>query len=240
MPRRIIAAVAAVLLAVLGAVVLINTVRGADARARAGEQLVDVLVVGSEVAAGTSADSVGGSVSVQQVPQRLVAPGAVADLSALAGRVATASLLPGEQVVAGRFADPAALAPAGTVAAPAGMVEISVSLDAQRAVGGVLEAGDKVGVQLTQQDSDASGLTAYSVHSVFHDVLVTRVVEPDDEGDPTAVYTVTLALSPDDASAVVLGTTSQAVWLSLEKASPVAAISSVDTTTATATLGDDK
>jgi pilus assembly protein CpaB len=239
MSRRIIAAVAAALLAVLGAVVLISYVRGADTRARAGEQLVDVLVVGSEVAAGTSGDALGSSVSVQQVPGRLVAPGAVADLSALTGQVATASLLPGEQVVAGRFADPASLAPAGTVAAPDGMVEVSVSLDAQRAVGGVLKAGDKVGVQLTSQDSAEGGLTAYSVKHVLSGVLVTRTVGPDDAADPSAVYIVTLALSPEQAQLFVLGSTSQAVWLSLED-SPVAAVSTVDTVTTTATLGDDK
>jgi pilus assembly protein CpaB len=240
MTRRIIAAVAAVLLAVVGAVVLVGYVSDADTRARAGEELVDVLVVGSEVPAGTSADALGGDVSLEQVPERLVAPGAVADAAELAGQVTTSPLLPGEQLVAGRFADPAALAPAGTVLAPDGMVEVSVSLDAQRAVGGVLEAGDKVGVQLTNEDQADGGITAYSVYRVFTGVLVTRVVAPDEGADASAPYTVTLALSPEDASVVVLGTTSQSVWLSLEEASPGTAGTTSVSTTTTATLGDDK
>jgi pilus assembly protein CpaB len=240
MTRRIIAAVAALLLAVLGAVVIVSYVSGADARARANEELVDVLVVGDEVAAGTSVDDLRGSVSVQQVPERLVAPGAVADLEALAGRVATSALLPGDQVVAARFADPTTLAPAGSVLAPDGMVEISVSLDGQRAVGGVLEAGDKVGVQLTNEESADGGITAYSVFKVFNDVLVTRVVAPADAGDPSALYTVTLALSPQDAAVVILGTTSEAIWLSLEEASPVAAGTTTVDTTTTVTLGEDQ
>ena len=238
MTRRIIAATAAVLLAVIGAVVLIDYVGDADTRARAGEELVDVLVVGSEVAAGTAADALAGSVSVQQVPQRLVAPDAVTDLADLAGRVATASLLPGEQLLTGRFADPASLAPAGTVLAPEGMVEISVSIDAQRAVGGVLAAGDKVGIQLTNEESADGGLTAYSVYRVFSGVLVTRVVAPAEGADPSAPYTVTLALSPEDASVVVLGTTSQSVWLSLEEAALTG--SGPTATTTTVTLGDDQ
>ena len=240
MTRRIIAATAAVLLAVLGAVLLVGYVGDADARARAGEELVDVLVVDSEVAGGTSADALGGSVSVEQVPERLLADGAVTDLAELAGQVSTASLLPGEQLVAGRFASPASLAPAGTVLAPDGMVEISVSLDAQRAVGGVLEAGDVVGIQLTNEESAEGGLAAYSVYRVFTGVLVTRVVPPAEGADASAPYTVTLALTPQDASVVVLGTTSQSVWLSLEEAGTGPAVTSTVSTTTTATLGDDK
>ena len=241
MNRRIIAAVAAVLLAVLGGVVLINWVGDADTRARAGEDLVDVLVVGSEVAAGTSADALGGSVSVVQVPERLVAAGAVADLSGLAGQVVTAPLLPGEQVVTGRFANPADLAPAGTVAAPDGLVEVSMALDKQRAVGGALKAGDRVVVQLT--DQPGTNVASLSVFRVFDSVLVTRVTAPAENADPGASYLVTLALSPDDASVFVLGSTSQSVWLSLqEPALPLPGSGGVDTvtTTTTATLGDDK
>lgn len=240
MTRRLIAAAAAVLLAALGAVVLINWVQGADTRARADEQLVDVLVVGSEVSAGTPADDLGGSVSVVQVPERLVAPGAVTALSEVSGQIVTASLLPGEQIVTGRFADPAALAPAGTVAAPDGTVEVTVALDAQRAVGGVLEAGDKVGVQLTNESAADGGVTAYSVYAVMNDVLVTRVVAPAEDADPAAMHLITLALTPDQATQFVLGTSSQAVWLSLEEASPVSGGTTTVDTTTTVTLGDDQ
>jgi pilus assembly protein CpaB len=240
MPRRSIAAIAAVLLAVFGAVVIISYVRGADSRAQAGEELVDVLVVDDQVAAGTPAGDLSGSVSVEQVPARLLATDAVTDLSSLEGMVVSAPLVPGDQVVTTRFADPAALAPEGTVLAPEGMVEVSMALDAQRAVGGVLRAGDKVGVQLTSQGESGSGITAYTVYRVFDDVLVTRVDGPESNDDPAATYLVTLALSKEDAATVLLGTTSQSVWLSLQE-SPVGAASTVaDDTTLTATLGDDK
>ena len=45
MRRRLIAALAALVLAATGAVVLLAYVRGADARALAGTETVDVLVV---------------------------------------------------------------------------------------------------------------------------------------------------------------------------------------------------
>ena len=240
MPRRLIAAIAAVLLAVAGAVVIISYVRGADSRALAGEELVDVLVVSSAVEAGRPVDDLGDSVTVEQVPARLVAPDAVTDLASVRGKVATAALVPGDQLVTARFADPAALAPEGTVLAPEGTVEVSMALDAQRAVGGVLRAGDKVGVQLTNQEEAGSGVTAYSVFRIYDDVLVTRVVAPANADDASATYLVTLALSKEDAATVLLGTTSQSVWLTLQD-SPVGAASTVaGDTTLTATLGDDK
>jgi pilus assembly protein CpaB len=239
MPRRSIAAIAAVLLAVFGAVVIISYVRGADDRAQAAERLVDVLVVDSDVAAGTPAGDLAGRVSVERVPERLLAPGAVTDLSELDDQVSVGALVPGDQVVTARFADPGTLTPEGTVAAPEGTVEISMALDAQRAVGGALQAGDKVGVQLTNEDAAEGGVTAYSVFRIFTDVLVTRVVAPE-QSDPAATYLVTLALTPEDAATVLLGTTSQAVWLSLEESPIGASAGAADDTTLTATLGDDK
>lgn len=238
MPRRSIAAIAAVLLAVFGAVVIISYVRGADDRAQAGEKLVDVLVVDSDVAAGTRVGDLGGRVSVDRVPERLLAPGAVADLSELADQVSTAALVPGDQVVATRFAAPEALAPEGTVLAPEGMVEVSVSLEAQRAMGAQLRAGDKVGVQITERPSGpGDNVVNYRVWRVLHDVLVTRVSGADAE-DGTAPVTLTLALSPADAEDVVLGLEAQALWFSLEQSAPRA--SSNPDRSITATLGDTK
>jgi len=230
MRRRLIAALAALVLAVLGAVVLVDYVRSADARAQAGEELVTVLVVDSPVPAGTDATALAGAVSEAQVPTRLAAPGSMADLGAVSGKVTTAPLLQGEQVLAERFVDPASLTEPGTV--PPGMVEVSVALDAQRAAGGVLQVGDKVGVQLTSQIPDVQGLTAYEVFRVFHGVLVTRIASAD-ESAANAGFLVTLAVTPADAEAVVIGSTAQALYLSLEDAAP-----SGDTTLTTTSGGD--
>ena len=235
--RRLVAAIAAAVLALFGALVLISWVNSADARARAGEQLVPVLVVKSAVAAGSAASSMGGSVAVEQVPQRLAAADRVRSLSTLGAKVANAELLPGEQLLAGRFEDPANYRPAGAVAVPPGLVEVSVSVEAQRAVGGALKAGDKVGVQLTNPTA-ADGVSGLSVYKqVLHDVLVTRVTGPSDaaKADPSAVFTVTFALSKDDASEVVLGATAKAIWLSLEVPGVGTGSGSSATTTSTTT-----
>jgi pilus assembly protein CpaB len=234
--RRLMAAIAAVLLAAFGAAVLISYVGNADARARAGEKLVPVLVVNHQVTAGSAANSLADSVSIAQVPKRLAATGSISTLAELKGRVANADLLPGEQVVAGRFSDPATFRPAGAVAVPAGLVEVSISLEAQRTVGGAVKAGDKVGVQLTNQPSGDNTVSSLTVFRVFHDVLVTRVTSSSDtaaKAEMGAASTVTLAVPPADASVVVLGASAKSVWLSLEKAAPGAAASTSTTTTGT-------
>jgi pilus assembly protein CpaB len=212
MQRRLLAAVAAFLIAAVGAVILVSYAQSADARAQAGERSVTVLVVGSRVPAGTKADALAGSVSSEQVPARLAAPGSVSDLSGLSGRVTTADLLPGEQVLEDRFVDPATLLPAGTVAAPAGTQEVSLSLQPQQAVDGALKAGDRVGVLVLGKD--AAGRAA---SQSFDGVLVTRSTGGTGSADPSTQVTVTLALDGPQSAAVVAGMQQGTIWLSLQE-----------------------
>jgi pilus assembly protein CpaB len=210
MQRRLLAAVAAFLIAAVGAVVLVGYARSADARAQAGEQLVPVLVVGSTVPAGTGGADLAGSVRTVEVPARLAAPGSLSSLAAVAGSVTTADLLPGEQVLADRFADPASLLPVGTVAAPAGTQEVSLTLQPQQAVDGALKAGDRVGVLLL-------GKEASDAPQTIDGVLVTRSTGDSASTDPNAQVTVTLALDGPQSAAVVAGMQQGTVWLSLQQ-----------------------
>jgi pilus assembly protein CpaB len=210
--RRLLAAVAAFLIAVVGAVVLVTYAQSADARAQAGERLVPVLVVGSTVPAGTDASDVAGSVSTEEVPARLAAPGSLSDLSDVAGFVTTADLLPGEQLLADRFADPASLLAAGTVAAPAGTQEVSLTLQPQQAVDGALKAGDRVGVLVLGKDA-AGNAASQSIDGV----LVTRSSGSAGSADPSAQVTVTLALDGPQSAAVIAGMQQGTIWLSLQE-----------------------
>jgi pilus assembly protein CpaB len=214
MQRRLLAAVAAFLIAAVGAVLLVSYAQSAEARAQAGEQLVPVLVVGSTVPAGTDAAVVAGSVRTEQVPARLAAPGRLSDLSAVAGFVTTADLLPGEQVLQERFTDPASLLPAGTVAAPAGTQEVSLTLQPQQAVNGAVKAGDRVGVLVI-----GKGAGTPASQSIDR-VLVTRSTGGTGSADPNAQVTVTLALDGPQSAAVVAGMQQGTIWLSLQEMAP--------------------
>src|SRR5689334_13457525 len=176
--RRLLAAFAALLLLVVGTVVLLAYVGGADARALAGVKSVDVLVAEQLIPEGTSGDQLADLVRTEKVPAKTAVADRVTDLSALSGRVADADILPGEQLLTARFVDPKSRTSPDRVDVPAGLQEVSVLLEPQRAVGGRLAAGDTVGVvvSLTMQDGTAT------THAVLHHVLVTQV-----QGAPTPV-----------------------------------------------------
>jgi pilus assembly protein CpaB len=222
--RRLLAAIAALVLLVAGSLVLLAYVRGADARALAGARPVDVLVVGEPVPAGTPAEALGDFLTIETVPAKAALEGRVTDLSDLSGLVASVDLLVGEQLLPGRFTRPEDRQAPGTVAVPAGLQEISVLLEPQRVVGARLSAGDTVGVYLSQASPDGTPQTG----AVLHRVLVTQVQgapaapDPDAEietvaaGAPAGSLMVTLAVPAKDAETVVFGMEHGSLWLSLE------------------------
>ena len=225
MRRRLLAAAAALVLLVVGAMLLLAYVRDADARALAGARPVQVLVADELIPAGTPGDELAALVTTETMPAKAVLEGRISDLSALAGRVATVDLQPGEQLLASRFVRPDDLQVAGTVEVPEGLQEVSVMLEPQRAIGARLAAGDTVGVYLSQVLPDGTGQTS----AVLHHVLVTQVqgapapatdaesgIEPAAAGMPASNLMVTLALTAADAETVVFGAEHGTLWLSLE------------------------
>jgi pilus assembly protein CpaB len=234
--RRIVAAVLALALALVGTVVLVAYVRGADARALAGVETTTVLVVTRPVPEGTPASDLEGAVRLEQVPSKVVPAGTVSDLADLGDRVSTVDLQAGEQVLASRFVDESSLLPPGTVEPEPGDSEVSVLLEPQRAVGGRLSAGDEIGVYISMDlsgnvDEDPEEEKIGTTHATLHGVLVTQVqgapapatgedgdVETASTGSaaPSGSVMVTLALPARDAEIVVFGMEHGSVWLTLE------------------------
>jgi pilus assembly protein CpaB len=221
--RRLVAAVVAVLLAGVGAVLVLGYVSDADQRAMAGMEPMTVLMVAEPIAQGTPVEQLAELVAAEELPTTAVAQGAVGSLDELSGQVVTVDLEPGEQLLASRFTDPELLAAATEVEVPAGMQEISVLLEPQRVLGGHLAAGDTVGVFVSVTEPSRTML-------VQHKVLVTRVeggitqapaaVEADPEAPvaapvPEGSVMVTLAVVAPDAEEIVFGAEHGTVWLSL-------------------------
>ena len=191
-----------------------------------GVRTVDVLVADELIPEGTPADALADLVRTETVPAKTVVAGRVTDLDALAGRVATVDLLPGEQLLAARFVRPDHLEVPGIVDVPEGLQEVSVLLEPQRAVGGRLAAGDTVGVVVSLRMEDGTSAT----HAVLHGVLVTQVqgapAPAESTGDqqtassgtpaPSASIMITLGVSAAQAEAVVFGIEHGTLWLSLE------------------------
>ncbi|TRW42944.1 SAF domain-containing protein, partial [Georgenia yuyongxinii] len=168
MKRRLLAAVAALVLAITGAVLLLGYVAGADARAQAGMAPATVLVATEPIPQGTAAADVAALVTAREIPAVAVVPGALASLDDVAGLVTTADVHPGEQLHAGRFADADVAVATGRIEIPADLHQVSVLLDPQRVVGGRLVAGDTVAVFVSLRDPART-------HAVLHKVLVANV-----------------------------------------------------------------
>jgi pilus assembly protein CpaB len=232
MRRRLLAALAALVLLSAGTVVLLAYVRGADARALAGVQTVEVLVADKVIPEGTPADQLTLLVRTETLPRKAAVDGRVTDLDELDGLVATVDVQPGEQLLQSRFGEADAPGEEGTVPVPAGLQEVTVLLEPQRAIGGQLVAGDTVGVVVSIGDGKQTGETG----SVMHKVLITRVqgapLPVDPEAAPadteetatassgTAVpvqsLMITFAVTASQAEAVVYGMEHGSVWLTLE------------------------
>ncbi len=205
MSRRAIGLLVAVVLALIGTVALVAFVAGAEERALEGEQLVEVYVVTELIPGGAEADAIEELVVVEEVPVKVRPDDAVDSLATLRGMVAAVDLQPGEQLLQSRFVEVSEFTSRELgVQVPEDMVEVTVALEPERAVGGLLEPGQTVSVfasfepfQLTTflveidgdevvippaagQDIEAE--TPNSTDLILHKVLVTAVQERITQG----------------------------------------------------------
>lgn len=226
MKTRLIAALTALVLAVLGAVLINGYVQGADARALAGVRTQPVLVVVKPVAAGTPVSRLSGSVQSKAVPLTAIATGALTNLDGVKGTVASVDLVPGEQLLKSRLVSPSAIQKTGSVAVPKGMQEVTVQLSPDRVVGGKIQPGEAVAVYFSfAGPSGAPGTTKL----VFQSVLVTDVQgapAPSDgktgQAAPSGSVLVTLARPAADVQRIVYAAQYGTIWLSSEPADSVA------------------
>ncbi len=205
MSRRVLGLIASVALAAAGTFILLAYVNGADERAAAGEEVVPVLIVAEPITRGTAAADLDDLVRSTLVPAKVRAEGAVADLGDLGELVASVDLAPGEQLLAARFVSVNDLETETKIEVPDGLLQVTVSLSPERAVGGRLRPGSTVGVLAsfepfdvgtvepggvqpeqpveivleTAPEEDAQPATKLrtpnSTHVVLHKVLVTNV-----------------------------------------------------------------
>lgn len=217
MSKRAIAAIAAVVLAAIGIVMLLSYTSGANERAYDGAKLEKVLRVTRALPSGTPAAEAASSVEVVELPATALAKGAISSLDDVKGLSTTVDLEPGEQVLLSRFAKPGEKKTVKSKSAvPVGMQEISIALDAEHAVGGVINPGDRVGLIATFEPKDSK--IAQFTNVVLASVLVTRSKEteiPSENGEQ-ATQMITLAVKTLDAERIVHAKRWGTVWLTLQ------------------------
>lgn len=241
MNRRVITAVSAITMGAVGTFGLVGYVRGVEQEARAGDEVAEVYVVSSPIARGASGEELEGKVQTAEIPKRFLTESSVVDLEDLEGKVATVDLVPGEPLLATRFAVERDFARRTPVEPPDRLLQVTISLQPERALGGKLRAGDTVGLIASFDPFDVEALmpdgkpvdgvpkqTPNTTHLILHKVLVTNVqaggtvpeAQPEDpdhvETAPGGNIYVTLALDAPSIERVVFASEFGRVWLSAE------------------------
>lgn len=235
MNRRVMAAVIAAVLALGAFVSIFIYVRNADIRALSGVEARSVYIVVNPVAKGTAAEDLGANVVLTQVPAKTVPADAVTDLKDIAKRVSSVDLVKGEVLLTGRFVDPT-LVSNEDVAVPKGMQQMSILVSPAQVRGGVVKAGETVGIYLTMKGTVSGGQPINMpgvgnvtiegdpiTKQVMSKVLVTRVqggvtITTDAKGNSTPNESVmlTLALFTSDVEKLVWAQAAGALTLTVE------------------------
>lgn len=212
MNKRVIAAIAAGVLAVVGIGILALWAGQARERAFNGAKLVTVVQVTKQVTAGTPASDLGRSTTTTKLPAAVVPDGAVRSLDQVAGLVTNATLQPSEVLLTSRMSAPGAHAKGG-IDVPTGMQEVTVNLEGQRSINGGLKPGDKVALWASgQQSGDWTALIA-------NQVLITRISTGGDvKADQGAIVAlvVTVAAKTSVIEKVVWAAEHGKIWVSLQ------------------------
>lgn len=224
--RRVLAIVAAVLLTVFGVVVIIAYVNAAEEQAQERAGLDPILVAGEEIPAGTPAADLAGRVATTEVPGAFVPDDAVTNVDDLGRQVTVERILEGEPIVARQFGERRGPGP-GPGQLDEGREVITLTLEAQRALGGDVAAGDLVGVIAALDDTggdgetplgetDAGGQGCGETGMVLARVEVTDVsgaADPDTGEAGGNAVTVSLDVDQTDAERLVFAAEYGSIWL---------------------------
>jgi pilus assembly protein CpaB len=145
MGRRTVLLIVAALIAALGTGMVFLYVRGADTRAEASEQPVQVLKAVSRIEPGEqiSQAQAEGKIQLGTVPRKQVLTGAVNSIASLGDEVALSPIYPNEQIISGKFG---AAGDQSSLTIPDGNIAISVTLSDTGRVAGFVSPGNDVAI----------------------------------------------------------------------------------------------
>jgi pilus assembly protein CpaB len=206
--RNAVSAVVTLLLAAAAAGGVLLFMRSVRDRA-VDVPTVDVVMSTRDLAAGEDLDPLidQGLFVTRAVPRDDLVQGVITDVYQLKGQRTAYPIVAGEQIPAARIAGPLQ-AGGGVLGIPEGMQAGTLTLDAQQMVGGRVAQGDHVEVFGTFTDRDGGSTTRV----VIADALVLAVVRGEQQGGTNSV---TLAVTPEQASVLILTQEQGHVWLTL-------------------------
>ena len=145
MARRSVLLVVALVIALVGTMLIVLYVRGIDARATKGQELVEVLVATEPIEAGESVSAAkeAGKFDTKEVRRDDRVEGALGSTTAINDLVALSTVYPGEQILANRFGS---LGDSETLVIPDDKIAMSVELTDFERVAGFVNPGSEVAI----------------------------------------------------------------------------------------------
>lgn len=225
--RRLLTITSAIVLTLVGMWIIVVYVNNAEERAVGNEELTNVLVPVEEIPAGTSIEEMQNLVTVQSVPADLRPDDAVTDLAEVGNLVTDVDLLPGEPIRSGRFTEPGQGGRSGGAVVDEGDQIVSITLESQRALGGRIRAGQRVGILISidqaeiPDDQNAGQTTVVDTTTgfVLNDIPVVAV----DGGGEGGGVMVSLSVDQSEAGRVVFGAEHGRIWLTEQNEQTVTA-----------------
>jgi pilus assembly protein CpaB len=208
MGRRTVLLIVAALIAALGTGMVFLYVRGADNRAEANQQPVQVLKAVAQINPGETmaAAQAAGKIQVGTVPRAQVLSGAVNSVTGLENKVALSPIYPNEQIITAKFG---ASGEQSNLTIPDGDIAISVSLSDTGRVASFVNPGANVAIFTADPKDGATRLLMPTVQVIA--VGTTTVVSTTSTDPASGAQTTeqlpktlfTLAVSQDDAERII-------------------------------------
>lgn len=148
MARRSTLLLVAIMIAAAGTAMIVLYVKGIDARATEGQELVEVLTATDVIDAGESVATAqeAGKFETSEVRRDDMVAGAVSSTTSISDLVSLSSIYPGEQIIADRFGS---IGDTDTLVIPDDKLALSVELTDFERVAGFVNPGSEVAIFAT-------------------------------------------------------------------------------------------
>ncbi len=206
--------IVAALIAALGTGMVFLYVRGADNRAEANQQPVQVLKAVSRIDPGETmaAAQAAGKIQLGTVPRSQVLAGAVNSTAGMETKVALSTIYPKEQIVTAKFGSSG---DQSTLTIPDGDIAISVNLSDTGRVAGFVEPGANVAIFANSTDPKSGDTTRLLLPKVQVIAVGATTVVSTTTTNPTGAQTVeqlpktlfTLAVDQQSAEKIMYAST---------------------------------
>jgi pilus assembly protein CpaB len=216
MQNRLLAIMIAIVLAVVSAMALVVYANSADRRAISEQSPVQVYVASQRIEQGETVEQASGKIRVASFPRNAVVAGAVRSLSQISDRVAAVDILPGEQLLDGRWVSREQVEGENLLNLLPGYQAVSIQVDATRQVSGFITPGNKVNIYATLAGVGGSKFTRLLLANIR--VLAVGAAAQGSKpktGTRQNLSTVTLEVKDGQVEKVVFATEGGSLYLSL-------------------------